>query len=118
MRASGPRFLVMSQNDSATKGTKELHLALSMSNCFCIFCAFVYRLIEGFPARKPRGAAQVFLDAQELVVLRRSIRPRQRSGFDLTRIRCHGEIGNKRILGFAGTMRDDRRVMMSLRELD
>ena len=64
------------------------------------------------------GAAQVFLDAQQLVVLRRSIGARQRSGLDLPGISCDGQICDEWILRFAGAMRDDRRATMSVRELD
>jgi hypothetical protein len=57
--------------------------------------------MKSFSAWKPRRASQVFLDAQKLVVLRRSIGARRRSGFDLAGIRRNGEVGNERIFCFA-----------------
>src|SRR6185312_17113534 len=48
------------------------------------------------------------LDAHELVVLRRAVAACQAAGFDLPAIRCHGEIGDRRVLGLAGAMAHHR----------
>src|SRR5215216_79331 len=82
------------------------------------FCAFLWRLMKSFAAGKACGPAQVLFDAQQLIVLCRAIGARKRSGFDLSGVGGDSEIGDKRIFSLAGTMRDDRRAAVSLRELD
>ena len=47
-----------------------------------------------------RRAAQLFLDAQELVVLGHPIGARRGAGLDLPRIAGHGQIGNGGVLCF------------------
>jgi hypothetical protein len=64
------------------------------------------------------GAAEILFEAQELIVFGDAIRARQRSGFDLSGIGRNREIGNERILSFAGAMRDDRSAAVSLGQLD
>ena len=54
-----------------------------------------------------RVAAQFLFDAQELVVFRDAVGAAGRSGLDLTGARGHHEIGDERVFGFAGAMRDD-----------
>src|SRR4051812_28680403 len=93
IRASGPCFLVILNH-----GSDELK--------------------ERFAAGEPRGATQIFFDAQKLIVFSDAIRARQRSGFYLARVSRDGQIGDEGILCFAGAMRDDRGATVSLRELD
>src|SRR5258708_27795661 len=64
------------------------------------------------------GAAELLLDADELVVFGQAVGARQRSGFDLTAIGGDGEVGDCRILGLARAMRDHRRIGGALRHLD
>src|SRR5689334_5867885 len=125
IRASGPRFFaIIFSHKKAQNAQKrndalaETILAPSLSNCFCALCAFLWRLMKCLPSREARRTSQIFFDAQKLVVLRDAIRTRKRSGFDLCRVRCNREIGDERILSLTGTMRDDRGVLVSLRELD
>ncbi len=52
-----------------------------------------------------RGAAELFFDAQQLVVLRDAIAARCRAGLDLPGRGADREIGDRRILGLARAMR-------------
>ena len=54
--------------------------------------------------------AELFFDAQQLVVFADAVGPARRSGLDLAGGRADREIGDRRVLGFAGAVRDDRRV--------
>src|SRR5205085_11862921 len=65
-----------------------------------------------------RRITQFFLNAQQLIVFRNSIRARSRTGFYLPRIRGHGEIGDEYVLSLAGTMRDDRCSSVGFGELN
>ena len=58
--------------------------------------------------RITRGAAQVFFDAQQLIVFGDPIGARKRAGLDLAGVGGDGQVGDERIFGFAGAMRDDR----------
>src|SRR5579864_1239056 len=51
-----------------------------------------------------RGWPQFGLDAHELVVFRRPVAARQAAGLDLAAVGRHRQVGNRRILGFAGAM--------------
>src|SRR4051812_6663234 len=65
-----------------------------------------------------RDVAQLLFDAQQLVVLRDAIGARRRSRLDLSGVRRDREIGDGRVLGLAGAMRDDRGVAGRARQLD
>jgi len=67
-------------------------------------------VVESVEAGISHRVAEVFLDAQQLVVLGDAIRARERTGLDLHGIEADGNVGNGRILGFAGAMRDHRRI--------
>ena len=54
------------------------------------------------------GAAELFFDAQEVVVLGDALGARRRAGLDLAAAGGHGQVGDERVLGLAGAMRDDR----------
>ena len=62
--------------------------------------------------------AKLFLNADELVVFGDAVGAAERAGLDLAGIRCHGDIGDRRIFGFAGAMANDRRVFVFLGEFD
>src|SRR6185437_9485205 len=66
--------------------------------------------LEGRPSREGGLRAQLFLDAQELIVLGGAIGPRQRTGLDLPAICGDGEVGDGGVLGLAGAVRHDRGV--------
>src|SRR5690606_34774264 len=53
-----------------------------------------------------RAGAELGFDTQQAVVLRDAIGTAQRAGLNLARRRAHGQIGDSRILGFAGAMRN------------
>jgi hypothetical protein len=74
--------------------------------------------MKSFAAGEACGSSQIFFDAQQLIVLCGPISARQRSGFDLPGVSTHGEVGNEWIFSFTGTMRNDRRSAVSLRELN
>src|SRR5208283_1206545 len=56
------------------------------------------------------GGAQVFLDAQKLVVFGDAVGTARRAGLDLAGIGRYHQVGNERVLGFTRAVRDDRRV--------
>src|SRR5690348_5146134 len=61
-----------------------------------------------------RSLAKLFLDPKQLIVLRRAVRTRQAARLDLPARQRHREIGNRRILGLARTMRHYRRIVAGL----
>ena len=48
--------------------------------------------------------AEELLNAQELIVFRQRIRPVERAGLDLAVVRRHRDVGDGRVLSFAGAM--------------
>src|SRR4051794_20372460 len=73
---------------------------------------------ESTPAGIRRAVAELFLDPEELVVLRDAIGARERARLDLARVRRDGDVGDRRVLGLAGAMGDDDAVAVAPRELD
>src|SRR5438270_12960937 len=67
-------------------------------------------LAEGGFAVEARVRAELFLDAQQLIVFRDAVGAAGRAGFDLARAGGHSEIRDERIFRFAGTMRNNRAV--------
>ena len=68
--------------------------------------------------REPRRVAELLLDAQQLVVLGDAIGPRGRAGLQLAGVHRDGEVGDGRVLGLAGAVRDDGAVARARREPD
>src|SRR4051812_30361226 len=72
-------------------------------------------LPEARPARRPdrpavrRGAAELLLDAQQLVVLGDAVGARRRAGLDLPGVDGDGNVGDRRVFGLAGAVADDAR---------
>src|SRR6266478_703327 len=64
-------------------------------------------LIQGSLSVKTGGRAQLFLDAEELVVLGDAVGAAGRAGLDLAGGSGHGEIGDESVFGFAGAVGDD-----------
>src|SRR6476661_10715899 len=62
---------------------------------------------EGVATRVTRGAAELFFDAQQLVVLGHAIGAAQRTGLDLRGGGGHRDVGDRRVLGFARAVRND-----------
>src|SRR5262245_43721473 len=73
---------------------------------------------ERIAARVARRFTQLFLDAKELIVLRHSIGPTQRTGLDLSGASGYREVGDRHVLRLAGAMRDHRRVAGALGHAD
>src|SRR5262245_15183933 len=71
---------------------------------------------EDFHSRILGFAAKLFFDSQQLVVLADAVGSTRGSGLDLPGVECHGEIGNKGVFGFPGSVRHHRGVsrLMSL----
>src|SRR5579872_846134 len=69
-------------------------------------------------ARVFRLLAELLLDAQQLVVFRRAIGSRQRTGLDLSAIAGDREVRNGGVLGFAGAVRHHGGVARLVRHLD
>ena len=65
-----------------------------------------------------RGRAELFFDAEELVVFRDPIAAGSRAGFDLAGIGRDGDIGDGDILGLTGTVGDDGGVVILVGEFD
>src|SRR5579859_998898 len=72
------------------------------------------QLVEGIGSGIAGRVAEVFLDAQQLVVLGEPVRARQRSGLDLQRVRADRQVGNESVFGFAGAVRDHRGIARAL----
>ena len=54
--------------------------------------------------------AELLFDAQQLVVFADAIGAAGRAGLDLSGAGADGEVGDRRVFGFAGAVRDDRGV--------
>src|SRR5512137_104148 len=76
------------------------------------------RALEGALAGVFGLVAQFRLDLQQTVVLGDAVGTAQRTGLDLAGTSGHREIGNGRILGFAGAVRHDGGVIRAVRHLD
>src|SRR5512133_1078284 len=75
------------------------------------------QVVERRAAGVRRDVAEVFLDAQQLVVLGHAVRTRQRAGLDLARVGAHRDVGDGRVFGLAGTMADHGGVAGTLGHL-
>src|SRR5215207_9249144 len=69
-----------------------------------------FELVEGREAGEARGVAQVFLDAEELVVLGDAVCARERARLDLAGVGGDREVGDEGVLGLARAVRDDDRA--------
>src|SRR5688572_4769300 len=76
------------------------------------------KVVEGGAARVRGHIAQVFLDAQQLVVLGHAVRTRERPGLDLARVRADGDVGDGRIFSLPGAVADHGGVAGALGHLD
>src|SRR5687768_11351446 len=92
-------------------------IMISASGPRFLFKPHLY-LMKCFLSEIARGATQIFFNPQQLVVLCDAIGARERACFDLAGVGCNREIGDERIFSFTGTVRNDRRAFVSLRELD
>src|SRR5262249_22085806 len=59
---------------------------------------------EGRPPRVRRCIAELFLDPEQLVVLRDAVRARHRARLDLARVGRDRDVGDRRVLGLARTV--------------
>src|SRR3989339_599473 len=67
----------------------------------------VEEALEHLAAGIERATGKIFLDPQELVVLRDAVGTAERAGLDLSGVGGHGQVGDEDVLGFARTVRDD-----------
>ena len=62
--------------------------------------------------------AELFLDAEELVVFGDAVGAAEGAGLDLAGVGGHGEVGDGGVLGLAGAVADDRGVAVLAGQLD
>ena len=62
--------------------------------------------------------AQLFFDAEELVVFGDAVGTAGGAGFDLAGAGAYGEVGDEGVFGFAGAVADDRGVAVATSQLD
>ena len=60
--------------------------------------------VEGFDAEEFGGLAELFFDAQELVVLGDAVGAAGGAGLDLAGVGGHGDVGDDGVLGLAGAV--------------
>src|SRR6185503_6869479 len=65
---------------------------------------------ESVPAGIHGFGAELFLDPEQLVVLRDTVAPRRGARLDLARIGCDGQVRDRRVLGLPGAVRHDHAV--------
>src|SRR5579872_4905191 len=75
-----------------------------------------YLAPEGGATGVTSGAAELLLDADELVVLGEAVGARQRAGLDLSAIGADRQIGDGCVLGFARAVRHDLGVIGATRQ--
>ncbi len=73
---------------------------------------------EGLHARILGDVAQFLFDAEQLVVLGHAIRAARRAGLDLAGVEGHGDVGDGRVFGLAGAVRNDGGVAGAVGHLD
>src|SRR4051812_8201084 len=79
------------------------------------------RLLRQREGERPgvtRGVIELFLDAQQLVVLRDAFAPGRRTGLDLSAVGRNGEVGDRRVLGLTRAVAHHARVPIAVREAD
>src|ERR1051325_2857427 len=81
-------------------------LAIARRLVLLLRAALLY-LVKGAAARITSGPAQVFFDAEELVVFGYAVGAREAAGLDLPGVCRHGEVCDERVFGLARAMRDD-----------
>ena len=67
----------------------------------CLWVESSRELLDRGPSGVPRAGAELLFDSQQLVVLGDAIRSAGRAGLDLAGGGADGEIGNRRVFGFA-----------------
>src|SRR6185436_5786399 len=63
------------------------------------------------------GVAELLLDAQQLVVLRDALAASGRTGLDLPAAHCHGQVGDRGVLGLAGAVAHHGAVAAAVRQV-
>ena len=66
--------------------------------------------MPGYSAMSPSSSS----DAEQLVVLGHAIRAARRAGLDLAGVEGHGDVGDGRVFGLAGAVRNDGGVTARL----
>src|SRR5690348_5561864 len=98
-------FLSLSAENPFFPASKEALLPSSGAHFHRKIQIPQFELIEGGESVVSGCPAQLLFYAQQLVVFRDPVGARSGAGFDLTRVRRNGEIGDKRVFGFSGTVR-------------
>src|SRR6266568_2602729 len=62
--------------------------------CCCCFQLAHFAAVD-------RVLAELFLDPQKLIIFRDAVGATERAGLNLSRIRGHGDVCNRRVLGFS-----------------
>ena len=70
--------------------------------------AWLPAVVNAFEAQKLGRLAQLFFDAQQLVIFGDAIGARGGAGLDLSGTGADGKVGDKGVFGLAGAVRDDR----------
>src|ERR1700722_18899784 len=74
--------------------------------------------VDGLDAEEFGGLAQLFFDAEELVVFCDAVGAGGRAGFDLACACAYGEVGDEGVFGFAASVADDAGVAEATGQLD
>ena len=75
-------------------------------------------VVQGFQAQESCRWAQLFFDAQQLVVLGDAVGAGGGAGFDLAGAGGDGEVGDEGVFGFAGAVGDDGGVAVAAGQVD
>src|SRR5581483_10136340 len=78
----------------------------------------LFSAVEALATKELRRLPELFLNTQQLFVLRDAVRARGRASLDLSSIRRDREVRNERVLGLARTVRDHSRVAIAPRQLN
>ena len=81
-------------------------------------CPHVSCEVERLDAEEFGGLAELFLDAEELVVLGDAVGAAGRAGLDLAGAGGDREVGDEGVFGLAGAVADDGGVAVAAAELD
>ncbi len=107
-----PQAVLEQYEHDQEPGNEELHGAGSVARSTPREAREPHRRATGNASRPgvSRPRAEQFFDAKQLVVLRHAIRARKRPRLDLRRRSANCDVGDGGVLGFPGTVRDDRGV--------
>ena len=82
------------------------------------FSVLALDVVEGLDARVLSGVLQLFLDAEQLIVLGNAVGTAGSARLNLARIAGNREVGDGSVLGLTGTMRHNARIACLLSHLN